>query len=183
LIDCCLTCVNWLYKWNAFLFYNKGLFTKKDKIITYFVTKTFLILRLKVYIFYLKQSISTLLDSIRETLPFYSEKQNRYLCLFAHSGVQHIFCCVFVFLRLERYLYSDIVVPLVYYFILHYPVYNIQFKALKCCAHDTFLELSLSGTFICFCEQVNHKAQTVYIFILTNNTGTETYCTRRVWSY
>ena len=53
-----------------------------------------------------------------------------YLCLFAHSGVQHIFCCVFVFLRLERYLYSDIVVPLVYYLILHYPVYNIQFKAL-----------------------------------------------------
>ena len=24
----------------------------------------------------------------------------RYLCLFAHSGVQHLFCCVFVFLRL-----------------------------------------------------------------------------------
>jgi len=24
----------------------------------------------------------------------------RYLCLFAHSGVQHILCCVFVLLRL-----------------------------------------------------------------------------------
>jgi hypothetical protein len=24
----------------------------------------------------------------------------RYLCLFAHSDVQHILCCVFVFLRL-----------------------------------------------------------------------------------
>jgi hypothetical protein len=24
----------------------------------------------------------------------------RYLCLFVHSGVQHILCCVFAFLRL-----------------------------------------------------------------------------------
>jgi hypothetical protein len=52
----------------------KAFLQKKDKIITCFVTKTFL--RLKVYTLYLKQSISTLLDSIRETLPFYSEKQN-----------------------------------------------------------------------------------------------------------
>lgn len=59
-----------------FYFTIKSFLQKKDKIITYFVTKTFLIWRLKVYIFYLKQSISTLLDSIRETLPFYSEKQN-----------------------------------------------------------------------------------------------------------
>ena len=59
-----------------FFFTIKAFLQKKDKIITCFVTKTFLILRLKVYTLYLKQSISTLLDSIRETLPFYSEKQN-----------------------------------------------------------------------------------------------------------
>jgi hypothetical protein len=57
-----------------FFFTIKAFLQKKDKIITCFVTKTFL--RLKVYTLYLKQSISTLLDSIRETLPFYSEKQN-----------------------------------------------------------------------------------------------------------
>ena len=45
------------------------------------------------YIAEIKNYIKTLPpDVCRRALMFYL----RYLCLFAHSGVQHILCCVFV---------------------------------------------------------------------------------------
>ena len=55
----------------------------------------------------------------------------RYLCLFSHSGVQHILCCVFVlffFVLLPvsldcQYLTTPLVFLVVYYLVLTHYVY------------------------------------------------------------